>query len=50
MEHCGVVTDICVISNPMAEITVYKDAVATTDEAKQQAALEVMASLQIQIK
>ena len=58
VELCGVVTDICVISNavvvrtanPMAEITVYKDAVATTDEAKQQAALEVMASLQIQIK
>ena len=58
VELCGVVTDICVISNavvvrtanPQAEITVYKDAVATTNETKQQAALEVMASLQIQIK
>ncbi len=58
VELCGVVTDICVISNavvvrtanPQAEITVYKNAVATTDDVKQQAALEVMASLQIQIK
>ena len=55
---CGLCTDICVISNalmaravlPGTPITAYKNACAGVTPAKHEAALEVMASCQIDIK
>lgn len=57
IELCGVVTDICVISNavlaktaqPETEIIVDSRAVASNDDCKNQAALDVMSSLQIMV-
>lgn len=58
VELCGVVTNICVISNavlaktalPQAVITVDSHCVASNDNALNDAALAVMQSLQIDIK
>ncbi len=57
VELCGVVTNICVVSNavlartalPEAEITVRGDLCASNDPAMHKAALDVMATLQINI-
>ena len=56
-ELCGLVTDICVVSNaiiaktalPEANVTVDSAAVASFDKAKHDAALEVMKSVQVNI-
>ena len=58
VELCGLVTDICVISNaiiaktalPEAEIVVDQKAVASFDPEKHKAAIEVMKSVQITIE
>jgi len=57
VELCGVVTDICVIANavlaktalPQTTISVDAGGVASNDERRGEAALEVMRSLQIEI-
>ena len=57
IELCGVVTDICVISNavlckaarPEAQVTVDSACVAAMTEQAQQAAFSVMKSLQIKV-
>lgn len=57
MELCGVVTNICVISNaviaktalPEAEVSVRAELCASNDEALHQQALNVMASFQVNI-
>jgi nicotinamidase-related amidase len=57
IELCGVVTNICVISNailaktaqPECDVVVDKACVASNDETLNEAALKVMASLQIEI-
>ncbi len=57
IELCGLVTDICVVSNaiiaktalPEANVTVDSAAVASFDKAKHDAALEVMKSVQINV-
>ena len=54
---CGVVTNICVISNavvaktvlPNAKIVIYKDLVASNDETMEAKALEVMKNLHMNI-
>ena len=57
IELCGLVTDICVVSNaiiaktalPEANVTVDSAAVASFDKAKHDAALEVMKSVQVNV-
>ena len=57
IELCGLVTDICVVSNaiiaktalPEADVTVDSSAVASFDTAKHDAALAVMKSVQINV-
>lgn len=57
IELCGVVTDICVISNaviaqsalPEAKITVDRSCVASADSEAEAAAFKVMKSLQIEV-
>lgn len=57
IELCGLVTDICVVSNallakaalPEAEVIVDSKAVDSFDKAKQEAALAVMESVQIKV-
>ena len=57
IELCGLVTDICVVSNallakaalPEAEIIVDSKAVDSFDKTKQEAALAVMESVQIKV-
>ena len=57
IELCGLVTDICVVSNailaktacPEAEVSVDGDACASFDPAKHEAALAVMESVQIKV-
>ncbi len=57
IELCGVVTNICVISNavlaktalPEADVAVHGKLCASNDPALHQAALDVMASLQVDI-
>lgn len=54
---CGVVTNICVISNavfaksalPNAKIIIYKDLVASNDEAMEEKAFEIMKNLHMNI-
>ena len=54
---CGVVTNICVISNaviaksalPNAEIVIYKDLVASNDEVMEEKAFEIMKNLHMNI-
>ena len=54
---CGVVTNICVISNavisksalPNAKIVIYKDLVASNDPVMGEKALEIMANLHMEI-
>lgn len=57
VEFCGLVTDICVVSNvilakaalPESQIIVDSRAVASFDNAKHLAALEVMKSVQVEV-
>ena len=54
---CGVVTNICVISNavvaktalPNAEIVIYKDLVASNDPVMEEKAFEIMKNLHMNI-
>ena len=54
---CGVVTNICVISNaviaksalPNSEIVIYKDLVASNDEVMEEKAFEIMKNLHMKI-
>lgn len=57
VEFCGLVTDICVVSNvmiakaalPESRVIVDSKAVASFDEEKHKAALEVMKSVQVDV-
>ena len=57
IEFCGVVSDICVLTNvalartaqPEAEILVHAGLVASNDPARNQAAFSVMESLQVRV-
>ena len=57
IELCGLVTDICVVSNailaktalPEARVSVAKSLTATADKSKYDAALAILASVQIDV-